>query len=95
MKSNGKKKRKNAKTAIVTTKRSFLLGFGLDNKDGHVRVTSGPNFRLLGGSEETHESLQETAIKMNEELARRGKALEQVSRDELQDIIHRVIRRAH
>ncbi len=42
--------------------RRVLTGFGFDHKDGHVRLTKGENFRLLGGSEETHEEMQEKAI---------------------------------
>ena len=34
---------------------ALLLGLGMDGKDGHVRITSGPEFHLVGGSKETHE----------------------------------------
>jgi hypothetical protein len=68
------------------TKRATLLGLGLDATDGHKRLTRGKNFTLLGGSEETHTKMQETAIKMNEHLDRRGKRLEDVSPGELRDI---------
>ncbi len=43
-------------------------GIGLDNEDGHVRITTMENFRLLGGSEETHGRMQEGAIRVNEKL---------------------------
>ena len=43
-------------------------GIGLDNEDGHVRITTMENFRLLGGSEETHGQMQEGAIRVNEKL---------------------------
>jgi hypothetical protein len=67
-------------------KKGWLLGLGLDSKDGHVRVTKGPNFALLGGSQETHESMQEKAVKFNEELDKRGKQIEECSIDELREI---------
>lgn len=67
--------------------KALLVGVGLDNKDGHVRVTKGPNFQLVGGSEETHEAMQETAVKFNEELSRRGKRLEDVGPSEFVDLI--------
>ena len=54
---------------------TILLGMGFDNKDGHVRVTKGKNFALLGGSEETHVEMQEKAIKLNEHLDKRRKTL--------------------
>jgi hypothetical protein len=60
----------------------------MDNKDGHSRVTKGDNFVLVGGSEETHERMTVTVIKVNEKLSARGKALEEVSHKEFIDILH-------
>jgi hypothetical protein len=68
--------------------KAHMLGLGLDNDDGHVRVTRGENFHLLGGSQETHEKMQEQAIKINEKLNHRGKRLEDVSHEEFVDIAH-------
>jgi hypothetical protein len=67
-----------------------MLGIGLDNEDGHKRLTRGDNFLLVGGSQETHEVMQETAIKVNEQLAKRGKRLEDASPEELRDIFHKI-----
>jgi hypothetical protein len=69
---------------------ALLLGLGLDNKDGHKRITTGEKFLLLGGSEETHGVMQEKAIKFNEHLKRRGKELEEISQKEFQDIAHKL-----
>lgn len=66
-----------------------MLGVGLDS-DGHKRVTTGPNFVLAGGSQETHEVMTEKVIKINEKLAARGKQLENVSCEEFEDIAHSV-----
>ena len=74
----GKKKRK-----------AMMLGVGLDS-DGHKRLTTGPNFALVGGTEETHEQMTEKAVKINEKLKARGKQLEEVSRDEFDDIAQEV-----
>lgn len=63
-----------------------MLGVGLDNQDGHVRLTRGKNFVLCGGSQDTHAMMQETAVKINEQLDKRGKQLEDVSIGELRDI---------
>ena len=65
----------------------MLLGMGLDNSDGHKRVTEGENFCLVGGSEETHERMTETAIKFNEKLARKGKRLSDLSPEEFRDLM--------
>jgi hypothetical protein len=64
----------------------WLLGLGLDGKDGHVRYTRGPNFRLVGGSEDTHDEMQEKVIHFNEELTRREKSLDDLTRPEFEDI---------
>ncbi len=68
-------------------KESLLLGVGFDAEDGHRRVTRGPEFLLLGGSEDTHEVMQETAVRLSEELERRDMRLSDVrSLEELRDI---------
>jgi hypothetical protein len=65
-----------------------FLGVGLDNEDGHTRLTRGDNFVLYGGSQETHGQMQETAVKINEQLSRRGKRVEDCSPREFLDILH-------
>lgn len=70
--------------------RKILLGLGFDAKDGHVRVTKGKNFRLYGGSEETHGLMQEKAIKFNEQLDKHGKALDDLNKKEFYDIAHKI-----
>ncbi len=67
-----------------------MLGIGLDGTDGHTRLTRGKNFQLVGGSEQTHAVMQETAIKINEHVDRSGKRLEDVSREKLSDICNEV-----
>ncbi len=77
-----KKKPKKARPAA-------LLGLGLDNDDGHKRITTAEEFAILGGSAETHEKLTETALKTFEELKLRGKKLGEVEPDELAEILHK------
>ncbi len=64
-----------------------ILGLGLDNDDGHKRITTGEQFAILGGSAETHERMTETVVKTFEELKQRGKHLSEVRPVELADII--------
>jgi hypothetical protein len=79
MPSQGQKKKRKA----------VMLGVGLDS-DGHQRITRGPNFALVGGSQDTHEQMTEKAIKINEKLKTRGKELHEVSHQEFDDIAHEV-----
>jgi len=61
---------------------SFLLGVGLDNQDGHVRITKGEDFHLVGGSERTHHRMQDKMLELTEELARRGKKIRDIGPDD-------------
>lgn len=72
----------------------MLLGVGLDS-DGHKRITTGPNFALIGGSKETHMEMTEKAVKINEQLSARSKTLANVTREEFEDIAHSVGLRRH
>jgi hypothetical protein len=69
---------------------SALLGLAFDAEDGQKRITRGPNFFLAGGSQETHGVMQETAIKINEHLDRKGKQLADVSIKELRHIVEEI-----
>ncbi len=70
-------------------RRAAILGVGLDS-DGKKRITTGPNFALVGGTQETHDEMTEKAIKINEQLKARGKQLENVSHEEFDDIANKV-----
>jgi hypothetical protein len=71
-----------------------LLGVGLDGADGHRRLTRTDEFLLVGGSKETHERMQETAIKFEEGLERRGKALAEAEVAEVVDLLHQAHEKA-
>ena len=73
------------------TPKAGMLGVGLDNTDGETRLTRGKNFTLVGGSEETHSIMQETAVKVNEALDRKGKTLEETSPEEFRDVLFDVV----
>lgn len=70
--------------------KAWLLGLGLDSKDGHIRITRGENFHLYGGSEDTHNQMVEKAVKLNEHLDRKGKKLEEISEGEFNDIAGKI-----
>jgi len=67
-----------------------FLGVGLDG-DGEHRITRTEHFFLIGGSETTHERMQDAAIKFNESLDRLGQPLQQLPVKEVVDLL----RKAH
>jgi hypothetical protein len=79
------------RAADSTKKSAALLGVAFDADDGETRLTRGKNFLLVGGTQETHSVLQETAIKINENLDRRGQRLEDVPVSDLRKICDEVV----
>jgi hypothetical protein len=70
-----------------------FLGVGLDNKDGHQRLTRTKSFLLVGGSEDTHEKMQEVSIRFNESLDGRGKHLHEATLEEILELMHEAMAR--
>jgi hypothetical protein len=66
--------------------RAAFIGFGLDNADNQQRLTRSDQSLILGGSEETHAHLQETAVRMESELERLGRDLGDLDPSELADL---------
>ena len=66
-----------------------IVGIGLDQKndDQEKRVTQSDHVLLVGGSEETHERMQDTAIRFDERLREKGKRLQDTCLDEVRDML--------
>lgn len=64
-----------------------ILGVGLDNTDDQKRITRTEEMVLVGGSRETHDQMQETAIRFGEALEKRGKQLPEVTVREAIDLL--------
>lgn len=70
-------------------RRAHVLGIGLDNHDGHKRITRAEKFSVVGGSAETHEKVTETLIKTFEDLKSKGRELEETEPRELAELLHK------
>jgi hypothetical protein len=68
-----------------------FVGIGLDNQDGHRRLTRTEHFILVGGSEQTHGHMQEVSIRFNESLEQRGKRLQDASSQELIELMRKAM----
>jgi hypothetical protein len=71
-----------------------ILGVGLDGEDGHRRVTRTEEMVLVGGSAETHERMQETAVRFAEGLEKRGKRLPETTLHEAIDLLREAVEKA-
>jgi hypothetical protein len=83
--------------ARKNNKQEELVGFvgvGLDNEDGHTRVTKSEYFVLVGGSSDTHEQMQDTAIYFNEALDKKGKRLPETETHEAIELLRDAIERS-
>ena len=81
------------KTKEKTTETVALFGVGLDNRDEHKRITTGEEFLLVGGSQETHERMQDVAIQVTEALKNKGKRLQDAELQEVFDLVHKAMDR--
>ena len=70
-------------------KKSVMLGLGMDS-DGHKRITTGDNFVVAWGTQDTHDQMTEKVVKINEKLTERGKCLNTVEHTEFKDIAESV-----
>ena len=70
-----------------------LLGVGLDNEDGHKRITHSEEFLLMGGSEATHDKMQDVAIHVTESLDAKGKRVQDAALEELAELIRKALER--
>ncbi len=68
-----------------------IVGVGLDGEDGHKRLTRTEEMVLVGGSEETHERMQETAIRFAEALEGRGRKLQETPPREAIEMLREAI----
>ena len=68
-----------------------LLGVGLDNADGHKRVTRSEEFLLVGGSKETHENMQDIAMRFSDSLKKKGKRLPETPVEDVIDLLHKAV----
>ncbi|MHC4663356.1 MAG: hypothetical protein ACYS8W_16985 [Planctomycetota bacterium] len=66
-------------------KECWLLGVGLDNDDGHKRLTKGKRFLILGGSQETHEHMTEKVWRMDSRLKKKGKTFADLDPQEFRE----------
>jgi len=64
-----------------------FLGVGLDNEDGEHRLTRNESFLLVGGSQETHERMQDASMRFNETLKKTGRELPELPVDEVVDML--------
>jgi hypothetical protein len=70
--------------------RAALIFLGLDCLDQHHRLTRSEQSLALGGSEETHDELRETVLRMELELDRQGQRLGDLDPLELAELAWRI-----
>ena len=86
----GKSSRKKVRPVVTG-----ILGVGLDATDGQTRITRTDQMVLIGGSRETHERMQETAVRFGEGLENRGKTLPEASVREILDLLRDAHDKSH
>jgi len=71
-------------------RRAAIIGLGLDGPLQPQRIGRGADCLLIGGSEETHQALLETMLRLESELERLGVGLEELEPVELVEVAWRI-----
>jgi hypothetical protein len=82
------------KTAKPKARVAGILGVGLDGDDGQHRITRSPEMVIIGGSAETHEQMQDTAIYFSEALEKHGTTLQTADPQRVIELLHEARERA-
>jgi len=61
------------------------MGFGLDDSEGHARLTRGEDYLLVGGSEKTHGHMQEGVEKFRGVLEKMGTDLQDATEEQIEE----------
>lgn len=64
-----------------------LLGVGFDTEDGHIRMTDADDYKVLMGSNETHEALQKICNQISESIQASGRPLCDYSPEEFMEMV--------
>jgi len=65
---------------------SKMVIVGITESDGHKRITKSSDFVLFGGTKETHEQMQDAAMKFTDLRKRSGRELHECSKKEVLDL---------
>ncbi|MCC8189780.1 MAG: hypothetical protein LIP77_03960 [Planctomycetes bacterium] len=82
-----------SQSARVRRGRAVLVGYGLDDAQGHVRYTRGGSFELYGGSRQIHEEMQRRARRIEDELDKLGISLDNMTYEQyltVRDVVNRL-----
>ena len=67
-----------------------IYGIGFDDTDGHTRVTEGDGFKVVQGSEETHDEMQAICLKIDEKLRERGCRMEDLTKEQIIELLQSI-----
>jgi len=63
-----------------------MIGVGADNGDGHIRLTEGGQYRVVQGSEQSHEAMLAWCEGINQRLASMNKRMDELTTEEFMEL---------
>lgn len=66
--------------------KAVVASAAFDSGDGHLRITEGKEFKIIGGDSAHHESMAEKFSKMEEKLRKKGRDLSSCDSKEFEDL---------
>lgn len=68
-----------------------LLGVGFDHEDGQIRITQAENYKIMMGSDESHQALQKLCSQIDHRIEESGRDLSDYSPDEFMKLMQEII----
>jgi len=80
-----KKMRKTGQSQIVG-----LLGVGFDHQDEEIRITQAEDYKVIMGSRESHQALQNVCGKINQVIKESGRVLSDYTPKEFMELMQEI-----
>jgi len=64
-----------------------LLGVGFDQNDGHIRITQAENYKVLMGSNYSHQALQKICSRIERAVAESGRVFSDYTPEEFMELM--------
>lgn len=68
--------------ATSSSRVSRIIGLGADGNDGHVRLTRGPGYQVVQGSDRSHALMQAWCEAINKKLSGMNREMHQLTVEE-------------
>jgi len=67
-----------------------LLGVGFDTEDEQIRITQAKNYKIIMGSNESHQALQKVCSQIDQQIQNSGRVLSDYTPNEFIELMQEI-----